>query len=348
MRNPTLSLVQVSRQPFNAETPLPALLEDVTPLDLVYVRNNFEVPRTDPSGWAVRVGGAVKEPFSISLQELRQQPSRTTSVTMECAGNARSRMKPVPSGTPWGYGAVSVIRFTGTPLAGVLERAGVAPEAIEVVFVGADRGEVEPGRVESFARSLPLTVASNPDNLLAWEMNGRPLTEDHGSPLRLVVPGAYGMASVKWLKEIEVLAEPFTGHFQTERYIYIDEPGTPPGEPVRRMRVRSLIAQPGEGATLERGEIEIRGVAWSGFGAITKVEVCADGGHQWHVAALDPAATPYGARLWRHVWTPRTAGSCTLTCRATDSAGNVQPAVQVWNRLGYGNNGPQIVAVNVV
>jgi sulfane dehydrogenase subunit SoxC len=347
MRTPALSLVEVSRRPFNAETPLAALLEEVTPAELVYVRNNFDVPEIDPAGWTLSVGGAVGSPRTLGLAEIQALPATDRLITMECAGNARARMSPVPSGTPWCYGAVSVVRFTGARLADVLGPARLASDAVELVFTGADRGEVEPGGVVSFQRSMTIADATSDDVILAWAMNGAPLTAEHGAPLRLVVPGAYGMASVKWVQSIEAVRVPFTGHFQTERYIYVEEPGIQDGEPVRRMRVRSLILDPCDGTTLDRGAVEIRGIAWSGHATIARVEVSTDGGGTWKAAELGPATSAYATRGWRHAWTPPGPGRYRLTCRASDAIGNTQPLAQVWNRLGYGNNGPHSVDVTI-
>ena len=184
-------------------------------------------------------------------------------------------MDPAPPGTPWGYGAVSVVEFTGTPLSNLLEQAGFSNDAVEVIFHGADKGEVMPGRTEQYIRSLPLEFALKPDTILAWEINGEPLSVDHGFPLRLVVPSWYGMASVKWLEKIAVSEDKFSGFFQDEQYVYSEEQGTPAGEPVRTIRVRSLIL---ESKRMEDNVVEISGIAWSGEGTISKVELSWDEG----------------------------------------------------------------------
>lgn len=346
MPEPRLRLLTES--PLNAETPLPALRTEVTPVELAFVRNHFSVPEGDPSKWMLEVCGAVQNPVSISLRDIQAFTAKTLLVILECAGNARTSVSPVPKGVPWGHGAVSVVRLTGTPVRSLLEKAGLSKEAVEVGFVGADRGEVEPGRVEHFARSLPLDVAMSSDALLAWEMDGQPLPVNHGFPLRLIVPGLYAMASVKWLKEIRVLTTPYTGFFQGQNYVYLDENGTKQGEPVGRMRVRSLIVEPSDGATLRKGEIEVSGMAWSGHGSVVEVAVGTNGSKQWLTADLDPAASPYGVQRWRVIWKPQTEGAHMLACRATDSRGNIQPTTQRWNRLGYGNNGPHAIGVNIV
>jgi DMSO/TMAO reductase YedYZ molybdopterin-dependent catalytic subunit len=329
-------LQTISEQPYNAETPLPALLDEVTDSELVYVRNHFEVPKIEVTEWALEVGGSISAPQTFSYAELKALPSKVLRMTLECAGNGRKSMVPPPAGTRWGYGAVSVVEFTGTPVVNVLDKVGVSEQAAEVVFHGADEGKVMPGRTEPFVRSLPLEIAQNSDSILAWEMNGEPLTANHGFPLRLVVPGWYGMASVKWLHKIEVAPEKFSGFFQVEHYVYTEEVGTPEGEPVRHIRVRSLILESTDRAG---GKQVIAGIAWSGEGAISKVEISWDGGKSWREAELDPPASRFDVQRWRFLWEPAEGEQFTIVSRATDTAGNIQPVADRWNRLGYGNNG---------
>jgi DMSO/TMAO reductase YedYZ molybdopterin-dependent catalytic subunit len=334
--------VPVQDRPFNAETPLEALLEPLTPAELVYVRNHFDVPEADAERWRLRVGGTVEHPRELSLEELQALPRHDVTLTLECAGNGRKLMDPLPPGVPWGLGAVSTVRFTGTPLSALLERAGLRPGTVEVVFTGADRGEAEPGRTVAFARSLPVEEALHPDTLLAWEMNGQPLPPDHGHPLRLVVPQMYGMASVKWLTRIEAVSHPFDGYYQ-DHYRY-ETPGEEKAPRVTRMRVRALIATPADGAEVE-GSVEVRGIAWSGEAPVTRVEVSCDGGGSWAEAELGTAPSAYVAALWRLRWTPPGPGAYTLLARATDAAGNTQPLDPLPNVRGYGNNSVQRVRV---
>lgn len=346
-RSSELALIPLEQRPFNAETPLAALAEPITPTPLFYVRNHFDVPRLDPDSWQLRVGGLVEQPLGLSLPELRRFPECTLAVTLECAGNGRARMTPVPPGTPWGYGAAATASFTGTPLTTVVERAGLRPDTVEILFVGADAGDVAPGRPTEFGRSLPVTDALHPDVLLAWEMNGEPLSAAHGSPLRLVVPGWYGVASVKWLVSIEALAAPYGGYFQREKYVYVGERGMSDGMPVRRMRVRAVIARPADGEVVEQGPIEIAGSAWSGAAPVVRVEVSGDGGRSWSEAELGRPPSSYAASPWRLEWAPPSPGTHTLAARATDDSGNTQPLEPVWNAQGYGNNAVQRVIVQV-
>ena len=343
------ALVPIESNPFNAETPMRALTEPITPTRLFYVRNHFDVPRIDGETWRLTVDGEVERRLQLSLKELQSLPKRTEGVTMECAGNARARMVPIPKGTPFGDGAVGTARFTGTPLSLLLDQVTPLSEAVEVLFVGADKGEAEPGRVEPFARSLPLDAARKSGALLAWAMNDEALLPEHGFPLRLVVPGWYGVASVKWLTEISILQSPFNGYFQREQYVYVGERGggAPEGAPVTLMRVRSVIGNPSDGMSVAIGPVEIAGTAWSGFGSISKVEVSVDNGRSWTRAELRTALSPHAATPWRFTWNPQSPGRYSLMARATDSAGNVQPLDPVWNEHGLGNNAVHSVRITV-
>ena len=330
------ALLTVEENPYNAETPLTALLSDLTPSEIVYIRNHFEAPKIEASEWTLEVGGSVESPQAFSQSDITALPAQTLRMTLECAGNGRVSMDPAPPGTPWGYGAVSVVEFTGTPLSNLLEQVGIIDEAVEVIFHGADKGEAMPGRTEQYVRSLPLEVALNPDTILAWEMNGEPLSVDHGFPLRLVVPSWYGMASVKWLEKIAVSADKFSGFFQDEQYVYSEEQGTPEGEPVRAIRVRSLIL---ESKRMEDSVVEISGIAWSGEGTIAKVELSWDGGKEWREAVLSESNSLFDVQRWLFQWKPAGEQELEFISRASDSSGNVQPIIDRWNRGGYGNNG---------
>jgi DMSO/TMAO reductase YedYZ molybdopterin-dependent catalytic subunit len=340
------SLVPVTDRPFNAEAPLPALALPITPTPLFFVRNHFDVPVLDAAAWRVRVGGRVERDGSFGVDELKALPRHTVAVTLECAGNGRRLARPQPPGTPWHLGAVSTAEFTGVALRDVLARHGPLPGAAEIVFEGADAGVVDGGREEPFARSLPLERALDGTVLLAWAMNGEPLTPDHGHPLRLLVPGHYGMDSVKWLASITVTDGGFAGFFQRTHYVYTQDGREPEGAPLGRMRVRSLILEPAAGDEVA-GALHVSGVAWSGAGPVTGVELSDDGGGSWWPARLLPPPSPWAMCGWQTEWRPRDAGARTLMARATDAAGDVQPLEPVWNALGYANNAAHRVTVRV-
>jgi DMSO/TMAO reductase YedYZ molybdopterin-dependent catalytic subunit len=340
-------LVVVKHKPFNAEAPLSALREDVTPLKHFYLRSNFDVPLLDLDSWRLYIGGAVERSADLSLAELRSFPASTVTATMECAGNSRTGLAPLPKGEPWGSGAVSTATWRGVSLRNALERAGVRSTTVEIVFTAADRGTMDGNsEVLPFARSLPIEKALHPDTILVYEMNGTPLPPEHGGPVRLFVPGWYGMASVKWLVRIDAVEQPFTGFFQAQRYI-LDLPGSDTSEPLREMRVKSIITSPAPGAALAQGAQTVSGVAWSGCGAIKSVEVSVEGGGAWHPAQLIGDVAPYGWQRWQYEWGVTRPGRHVLRARATDEQGNVQPDVAAWNRLGYANNSIQSVIVQV-
>lgn len=341
------ALVVVKHTPFNAEAPLSALREACTPTKHFYVRSNFDVPMIAPSDWRLNIDGAVDHPSELSLDELRSLPARTLTSTMECAGNSRTSLSPLPKGEPWGSGAISTAVWRGVPLRNVLERAKLRSTVVELMFVGADRGIVEGSNEPlSFARSLPLDTAHHPDTLLVYEMNGEPLPAEHGGPVRLLVPGWYGMASVKWLTHITALEQPFTGFFQAQRYI-LELQGRDNKEPLGEMRVKSIITGPQMGEILAQGRQSISGVAWSGAGAIRSVEISLEGGGAWHQARLLGDVTPYTWRQWEYEWDVKRPGRHVLRSRATDEYDHLQPEVAEWNRLGYANNSVQSVVVQV-
>jgi DMSO/TMAO reductase YedYZ molybdopterin-dependent catalytic subunit len=346
------ALQMINPAPYNAEAPPEALLGDITPAALHYVRSNFALPAHDGT---FQVGGAVERPLTLTLDDLRSMPAHERAVTLECAGNGRLDTRPLPIGEPWGDYAVSTARWTGALLHEVLEQASPAMDGIDVRFEGADHGayHLKPVLADTdkddltFERALPLALALDPaaEILIAYEMNGEPLGPDHGAPFRLIVPHWYAVASVKWLKRIDVLTERFAGEFQTGHYMY--EWPDRPHEAVTLMRVRARITTPAHGSAISPGTHTVRGKAWSGTGPITHVDVSLTGEGDWHAAQLQPPKGPYQWQEWAFDWEADDIGRHTLRARATDAAGNTQPEVPPWNRLGYGNNAIEVVYVDV-
>ena len=320
--------------------PLELLREPVTPVGLHYLLIHFDIPALDAASWRLEIGEA-----SFTLDELTARERVTAPVTLECAGNGRALLGGERAASqPWLIEAVGNSEWTGTPLAPLLRETGLADGALEIVFTGADRG-VQGGVEHDYQRSLPLAEALRGDVLLAYEMNGAPLPPQHGYPLRLVVPGWYGMTHVKWLRRIEAVEKPFGGWQQTEAYLIDDVP-------VTRMLPRALMVPPGIPDFLSRerfvdeGLHTLVGRAWSGRGAIVRVEVSGDGGDTWADAVLDPPLGEHAWRGWHADWEAR-PGEHELLCRATDAAGNVQPLEGAWNHGGYQNNAVQRVRVKV-
>ena len=333
-------LVVHQAEALNCETPPGDLGEDLTPTVRFYRRSHFPIPVLDPAAWRLGVGGMVHRPLSLSLPELIRLPAETLAVTLECAGNGRALQRPPAPGVQWGPGAVGTAEWTGPRLADVLARAGIRPGACEVIFGGADQGQAADGSPRSirFERSLPVRDALESGALLAYAMNGQPLPVRHGYPLRLVVPGWYAVASVKWLTDIRVVAEPFDGFFQAVHYVYDwDRGGHGAPEPVREMQVRALITRPGAGQELPAGGVIVRGVAWSGAAPVARVEVSVAGG-PWRKARLIGAPAAHGWQQWEFLAGGLRPGDVTVRARATDLAGRVQPGRPEWNRLGYGTN----------
>ncbi|HEY3107816.1 MAG TPA: sulfite oxidase [Chloroflexota bacterium] len=340
-------LVPVKLSPLNAESAIDQLEPEVMPTEGFYVRSNFAVPKLSAADHRVAVAGNVERPLELSLDDLRRLGTKTLLTTMECAGNNRMSLAPLPSGEPWLGGAVSTGRWTGTPLAAVLDAAGLRGGTVEILVEGADRGKPADGPPDiPFARALPLDKARHEDTILAFEMDGQPLPVDHGAPLRLIVPAWYGMAAVKWVGRIEALTEPFGGYYQKSRYIYDYGDGREP-VPVTAMLVKAAITWPRDGDVVSAGPLTIRGWAWSGAGPIAKVEVTVDGGENWQAARLHGARSPYSWQAFEYDWPAAGAGRHALRVRATDSQGNVQPPIARWNKYGYGSNGVQVISINV-
>jgi DMSO/TMAO reductase YedYZ molybdopterin-dependent catalytic subunit len=342
-------LAILSDAPYNAETRIEHHIGVLTPTAAFYKRNHFAIPQLDAATWRLEVGGLVARPLTLSLDDLRALPSRTLVVTLECAGNGRTAMQPPAEGEPWGYGAVSTAEWTGVPLVEVLCAASVADGTREIVITGADAGHVAAADATiAYVRSTPIAPALDPHTLLVYAMNGEPLAPEHGFPLRLIVPGWYGMAAVKWITRLEASADAFRGFYQYDRYVMRDaaRPDQEP-EPLTTMAVRSLICQPAAGATLAPGPVMVRGVAWSGAAAVTRVEMSMDGGRTWAEAAFTGDAGPFAWRPWQCTWHATTPGAASLKSRAYDAAGNAQPEAALWNALGYANNAVQTVSVTV-
>jgi DMSO/TMAO reductase YedYZ molybdopterin-dependent catalytic subunit len=319
----------VTSFPENSEMPLESVHGLVTPNRLFFVRNHFPLPTIDRANWKLPVYGLVQRPLELHLDELNTMPQRSVFATVECAGNGRSFLREPQAGVQWGAGAIGHAEWTGVPLSAVLDQAGVRPGAVEVLFEGADRGsESDHPEPMNFARSLPLAKARDRDTLLVLRMNGEPLTADHGAPLRLFVPGWYGVASVKWLSRIEVLDRPFRGYFQNNKYTVrrADTTGQVESVVVGPMEVKSEIIRPQEGEVLGVGTNRLFGIAWAGEEAVNRVEISTDGGASWAPADLLSQPGPYCWALWEYLWEVAESGPYTLLARAISASGRVQPA----------------------
>jgi DMSO/TMAO reductase YedYZ molybdopterin-dependent catalytic subunit len=329
---------------------LEGLRYDVTPVGMHYLVIHFDIPPADDASWAVEVDGLVDRPLTLSMDDVRSRPAVTRPVTMECAGNGRALMPPRAESQPWLLEAVGNSEWTGTPLPPILEEAGIRPDAIELVFTGADHG-IQGGIEQDYQWGFSLGDILRDDVVLAYELNGLPLPPQHGYPIRLLVPDWYGMCSVKWLRRITAVAQPFDG-FQLSSY-QIRQRADTPGDPVTKKAVRALMVPPGftdfpaRERFLDAGRCDLTGRAWSGWGHIDRVQVSVDGGRSWADAELGPRpVSPWSWRAWSFEWTA-TPGEHGLLVRATDEAGNEQPIDAPWNHGGFMNNMVQRVGVLV-
>jgi DMSO/TMAO reductase YedYZ molybdopterin-dependent catalytic subunit len=336
----------------NPGMPLEGLRYPITPTGMHYLLIHFDIPFVDPAAYELPIAGRVGNPLRLTLHDLKRRPAVTMPVMMECAGTGRAHLSPRPVSAPWGDEAVGCAEWTGTPLRPILEEAGLLDEAVEILFTGHDRG-IDQGVEQDYERSLPLDEALRDEVILAYGMNGAPLPPQHGSPLRLVVPDWYGMASVKWLKAITAISEPFEGVQQAQLYRY-KQSEEDPGAPVDRKKPRALMVPPGIPDYLSRtrhlqaGRTLVEGRAWSGFGPVERVEFSSDGGRTWAEAELGEPVGPYAWVRWSYEWEARELEEYELRVRATDAAGHSQPADdEAWNLGGYGVNVVQRVTVLV-
>ena len=317
-----------------------------------YLLIHFDIPEADGDAWRLDIGGLVANPVSLEHGGHSGASSKVSMpVTMECPGNGRARLNPRPVSQPWLLEAIGTAEWTGTPLRGILEDAGVDSSAVELVFTGRDKG-VQGGEAQLYQRSLTIEDATREEVMLVYEMNGAPLEPQHGYPLRLIVPGWYGMTSVKWLEGIEAVSEPFTGYQMDQTYRYKTSPDDP-GVPVSTMRVRALMIPPGipdfmtRTRLMDAGEVALSGKAWAGRLDVTKVEVSTDDGMSWQEGRTRQAGR--ALRVAQLVVSVGDAepGRHFLSVRATDEEGNVQPTAQPWTLQGMGNNLVQRVEVVV-
>ncbi|MGP4078429.1 sulfite oxidase [Pseudalkalibacillus sp. R45] len=352
MRPPLIRpyLTTLSLTPENQETPINFIDGGHVDNQLFYRRNHFSYPgMTNVNNWFL-VNGLVANPRWFSLQDLRGMPSKTFNVVLECAGNKRSLFEPKTPGEQWGKGAISQGYWKGVPLRVLLEQAGVMGNAKEIVVQGHDFGKrTDTDSLHSFTRSLPIEKACHPDTIVAYEYNGEPLPLKHGSPLRLIVPQWYAMASIKWLRQIRVIDFSYEGPFHSTDYVYYPNKENDEGAyPVTTMNVNATIQQPLDMDVKNTGKHMIKGIAWSGEGQIIKVEISTDGGRTWAEADLiKESDVGYGWTNWVYEWHAAEKGEFMILAKATDSQNRTQPAEPFWNRKGYGYNAIEIITVKI-
>jgi len=310
-----------------------------TPTERFFVRNHTAAPEIDEATWRLRVYGAgLARPRTYGLDELRALGTTTYEKALECTGNGRrlfaTQQNTTLPGTPWGLGAIGLATWTGVPLKSVLEDAGLTDDAVQVMATGLDASYtcdgVDHGHVR---RPLPIAKALD-DVLVAWEMNGAPLPRDHGYPVRLVVPGWVGIASIKWLGELDVQTHEVSSPWNTTWYRLHGEGYDATNSALGRLPVKSTLDLPSD-AKLPAGEpVTLTGRAWAGEASIERVEVSVDGG-PWEQATLTGPNEPSAVTAFEFDWTPQRVGSTQLRTRATDSRGRTQPLQARVNDDGY-------------
>lgn len=333
-------LETITSNPPNLAADLTGLAVPALDQDQVYVRCNFDLPEVEPDHIVIAMPGHPER--RVSIDEILTLPRVSLQMVLECAGNGRTLMDPVPDGTPWTLGGVSPILAEGPLLRDIL--GNLPHDVVDVVFTGADAGDVEPeGRINyQFAIDRETALSGTP--IIATHLGGEPLTMEHGAPARLVVPGHYAMKSVKWLTRIEATKEPFSGHF-VEKYRYYQSDEHPERAPVGPIAVRSVVTWPADGETVE-GPLLVTGTAWSANG-VESVEVSIDGGATWQRAELEPAPSQFAARTWR-LAAEIGSGRYEIVSRARSTSGELQPIEPRWNANGYANNVVHRVRVDVL
>ena len=347
-------LIVRNRRPLDLETPVSAFDRWLTPNNLFFVRSHFGVPAVGLTPWSVEVGGLVERTLKLTPEDLAGFARVTVTSVLQCSGNGRANFRPGIPGVGWDRGAVGNARWSGVRLADVLGRAGLKVGSSHVHFLGAD-GPPSP-KTPLFLRSIPLEKALHPDTLLATEMNGEPLPLLHGGPVRLVVPGWAGNSWMKWVRSVTVAAVEAPGFYMQTGYRIPKVPAPPeavlkPSDvvPVTTLNVKSLITRPVEGARLSAGRLEVRGVAWTGEGLVTRVEVAlgTEREPRWLTATLTGEPKPWSWRSWTCLVDVTSQGRAIVRARATDSRGETQPETTPWNRSGYLWNGIDRVTCEV-
>ena len=352
----------LSFYPLAAETKMHSLDDEITPTHKLYVRNNGHVPplayEKDFSKWSLKVDGAVHKTYNFSLKELKKKfKTYEYQIVLECGGNGRAGFNPPGRGSQWSYGAVGAPLWKGVLLKDVLKSLGVKDSAVYVAYEGHDIHLSRDLNKKAISRGIPIKKALDPMTLLAFEMNRRPLTAEHGAPLRLVVPGYPGSASGKWLKRLWVRTKVHDGakmggsSYRLPPYPVkpgTDIPVTEKWKIIEKMPVKSLITFPKSGLSTKKRELEVRGFAWTSAQKIIAVDVSCDYGQTWSKAHLSEALNPYAWQRWKVKLKFPGKGYYEIWARAKDSNGKMQPmVVGNWNPKGYLNNAMPRIAVQI-
>ena len=356
------ALVILGDKPLVAETPEHLLDDDITPNDKIFIRNNGIVPDAfagDPNSWVLTIDGEVNTPLKLTLGDLKQKFKPVTyALQMECGGNGRAAFEPKASGNQWGNGAISNARWTGVRLKDVLQAAGLKPSAVYTGNYGADPHLSGDATKPALSRGVPIAKAMEEHTIIAYAVNGGPIPNVHGHPLRLITPGWPGSASQKWLNRIWIRDKEHDGQGMSGTSYRVPIIPMVPGDKadpknfriLESMPVRSIITNIANGSELKAGTrlVNLRGHAWAGEHAVSNVAVSADYGQTWRKAKLAKAANKYAWQTWTADLTLPSAGYYELWVRATDTTGRSQGhAPGHWNPQGYNGNAMHRVAVLV-
>ncbi|KAB2919258.1 MAG: sulfite oxidase [Hyphomicrobiaceae bacterium] len=354
-------LVVLGDKPLVAETPEHLLNDDTTPVPKFFIRNNGQIPEPakDVDGWKLTIDGEVNKPIEITLADLKKRfAAKTYRMVLECGGNGRSFFTPQARGNQWTNGGAGCAEWTGAPLADVLKAVGVKSSAVYTANYGMDLHLSGDPKRQALSRGVPIAKAMDQHNLLVWAMNGKPLENIHGGPLRLLIPGWPGSTSHKWLSKITLRDRVHDGQgMMGTSYRVAIKPMVPGGKAddanfkiMESMPVRSIVTSPANGTKLAAGtkEVKLRGAAWAGDLEVRRVDVSTDFGATWTQAALVPAKNRYDWRRWTATVRLPSDGYYEIWSRATDSKGKAQPhTAGNWNPQGYGGNPMHRIAVLV-
>jgi sulfite oxidase len=353
-------LVVLGERPLVAETPEHLLDDDTTPVDKFFIRNNGQIPEAakDPDNWKIVVDGELNQKLELTLAELKAKFRPVTQrMVLECGGNGRSFFSPQARGNQWTNGGVGCAEWTGVRLADVLKAAGVKPSAVFTGHYGADRNLADASK-DAISRGIPIKKALDANNLIVFAMDGQPLPNIHGGPLRLIIPGWPGSVSSKWLTRIWVRDKVHDGPGMggTSYRVAINPmvPGDRPDEKnfrdLESMPVRSIITSPMNGNSFGKDvrEVKLRGASWAGDLTVKRVDISIDFGASWKRAQLTAPKNPYDWQRWTATVKLPSEGYYEIWTRATDSRGIMQPHVAgSWNPQGYGGNPMHRIAIRI-
>ena len=341
MEQEPLKNTQLSTDPSVIGLQVESMNRDIIPNDNFFVRSHSNQPKIDMSTWKLDIYSDDKHIKSFDYDQIMSLDSTEFKNVLECAGNSRAAIQPPVEGLLWDNSGVSSASWEGISVSQILE--GIQTKGCtEVAFIGADTGlNPTTNKMENFGASLPIEKALLPEIQIVHTMNGEPLPESHGYPLRLIVPGWYGMASVKWITEIRLLSKAYYGFHQSEYYVYqkLGNLDSENPERVTAMQVKSLITSPNRGQSFPECPVTISGKAWTGTGNISKVEISLDEGDSWNEATLSSNNHPRHWTSWEYILENANPGYYIVQSRASDSEGNIQPEKFEWNFRGFANNG---------